>query len=209
MQAFTRLTGVAVPIDLPNVDTDRIIPARFLRKPQGSAGYDRYLFHDVRFAADGAERAEFVLNQAPYRSATIVVAAENFGCGSSREAAVWALLAYGIRVVIAPSLGDIFHQNCTKNGLLPVILPVETVAGLRVQLHARPGTTVTADLEAQTVTAPDGAVHRFEIDAFARQMLLTGQDEIALTLGYEAQIHAFEQRHLAELDWLTLPPASR
>jgi 3-isopropylmalate/(R)-2-methylmalate dehydratase small subunit len=209
MQAFTRLTGVAVPIDLPNVDTDRIIPARFLRKPQGSPGYDRHLFHDVRFAADGSERPEFVLNQAPYRSATIVVAAENFGCGSSREAAVWALLAYGVRVVIAPSLGDIFHQNCTKNGLLPVILPVETVAGLRGQLHARPGATVTADLEAQTVTAPDGVVHRFPIDAFARQMLLTGQDEIALTLGYAAQIQEFEQQHHAAMPWLSLPPLRR
>ena len=204
MQAFIHLTGVAVPIDLPNVDTDRIIPARFLRKPQGSAGYDRYLFHDVRFAADGSERPEFVLNQAPYRSATIVVAAENFGCGSSREAAVWALMAYGIRVVIAPSLGDIFHQNCIKNGLLPVILPGERVAGLRGQLHARPGARVSADLETQTVTAPDGVAHQFEIDAFARQMLLGGQDEIALTLGYEAQIRAFEASHHAEMPWLSL-----
>jgi 3-isopropylmalate/(R)-2-methylmalate dehydratase small subunit len=209
MQPFTRLTGVAVPIDLPNVDTDRIIPARFLRKPQGSEGYDRYLFHDVRFAADGSERAEFVLNQVPYRSATIVVAAENFGCGSSREAAVWALMAYGVRAVIAPSLGDIFHQNCIKNGLLPVILPVETVAGLRGQLHARPGARVSADLETQTVTAADGTAHRFEIDAFARQMLLAGQDEIALTLGYEAQIRAFETRHHAEMDWLALPRPRR
>jgi 3-isopropylmalate/(R)-2-methylmalate dehydratase small subunit len=203
VQAFTRVTGVAVPIDLPNVDTDRVIPARFLRKPQGSAGYDRFLFHDVRFDADGAEKPEFVLNQAPYRSATIVVAAENFGCGSSREAAVWALMAYGVRVVIAPSLGDIFHQNCFKNGLLPVILPAEVVAGLRRQLHARPGATMTADLESQTVSAPDGTKHRFEIEAFARQMLLTGQDEIALTLGYEPQIRAFETRHHSDSPWLT------
>ena len=203
MQAFTRVTGVAVPIDLPNVDTDRVIPARFLRKPQGSAGYDRFLFHDVRFDADGSEKPEFVLNQAPYRSATIVVAAENFGCGSSREAAVWALMAYGIRVVIAPSLGDIFHQNCFKNGLLPVILAADVVAGLRRQLHARPGATMTADLESQTVSAPDGTKHRFEIEAFARQMLLTGQDEIALTLGYEPQIRAFETRHHSDSPWLT------
>ena len=202
MQAFTRFTGVAVPIDLPNVDTDRVIPARFLRKPQGSAGYDRFLFHDVRFDADGSEKPEFVLNQAPYRSATIVVAAENFGCGSSREAAVWALLAYGVRVVIAPSLGDIFHQNCFKNGLLPVILPAEVVAGLRRQLHARPGATMTADLESQTVSAPDGSAHHFEIEAFARQMLLTGQDEIALTLGYDARIRDFEARHRAEMPWV-------
>ncbi|HXD98043.1 MAG TPA: 3-isopropylmalate dehydratase small subunit [Candidatus Acidoferrum sp.] len=203
MQAFTRLTGVAVPIDLPNIDTDRVIPARFLRKPQGSAGYDRYLFHDVRFDADGSEKAEFVLNQAPYRPATIVVAAENFGCGSSREAAVWALMAYGIRVVIAPSLGDIFHQNSLKNGLLPVLLPTDVVAGMRGQLHARPGATITADLETQTVTAPDGAAHHFEIEPFAKQMLLTGQDEIALTLGYETQIREFEARHRADMPWLT------
>jgi 3-isopropylmalate/(R)-2-methylmalate dehydratase small subunit len=202
-QAFTRVTGVAAPIDLPNIDTDRIIPARFLRKPQGSEGYDRYLFHDVRFDADGAERPELVLNQPAYRSATILVTAENFGCGSSREAAVWALLAYGIRAVIAPSLGDIFRQNCTKNGLLPVILPAALVAGLRSQLHARPGATLTADLESQTVTAPDGTTHPFEIEAFARQMLLTGQDEIALTLGYEPQILTFESRHHTEYPWLT------
>ncbi len=128
MRAFTRLTAVAAPIDLPNVDTDRIIPARFLRKPR-SADYARFLFHDVRFEADGSEKPEFVLNQPAYRSAQAVVAAENFGCGSSREMAVWALDAFGIRAVIAPSLGDIFHQNCFKNGLLPVILP----AGLREQ----------------------------------------------------------------------------
>ena len=205
MQAFTRLTGVAVPIDLPNIDTDRVIPARFLRKPQGSAGYDRYLFHDVRFGADGSEKAEFVLNQAPYRPATIVVAAENFGCGSSREAAVWALMAYGIRVVIAPSLGDIFHQNSLKNGLLPVLLPTDVVAGMRGQLHARPGATITADLETQTVTAPDGAPHRFEVDAFRKEMLLTGRDEIGLTLGYEARIAEFEARHAREMAW-TVPP---
>jgi len=203
VQAFTRLTGVAAPIDLPNVDTDRVIPARFLRQPQGSAGYDRYLFHDVRFNADGSERAEFVLNQAPYRAATILVAAENFGCGSSREAAVWALMAYGVRTVIAPSLGDIFHQNCYKNGLLPVILPADVVAEMRRQLHARPGATISADLESQTVTAPDGATHRFEINAFARQMLLTGQDEIALTLGYDAQIREFEARHRLAMPWVT------
>ena len=194
MQPFTPVTAVAAPIDLANVDTDRIIPARFLRKPQGSAGYDRYLFHDVRFEADGAERREFVLNQPGFREARILVTAENFGCGSSREAAVWALAAYGIRVVIAPSLGDIFHQNCFKNGLLAVILPGEAVAGLRRQLHARPGATLSVELPAQTVTAPDGAVHRFEVDAFRKQMLLAGQDEIALTLGYEPQIAAYEAR---------------
>jgi 3-isopropylmalate/(R)-2-methylmalate dehydratase small subunit len=206
MQAFTRLTAAAAPIDLPNVDTDRVIPARFLRKPQGSAGYERFLFHDVRFDADGKERPEFVLNQPGFRGAKIVVAAENFGCGSSREAAVWALAAYGVRAVIAPSLGDIFHQNCGKNGVLAVILPGEIVAALRRQLHARPGAALSVDLEAQTVTAPDGTVHRFEIDPFRKQMLLSGQDDIGLTLGYEARIAAFEASHRAAPPWLSAAP---
>ncbi len=202
MQPFTTLTAVAAPLDLPNVDTDRIIPARFLRKPRDAPGYGTFLFHDVRFNADGTEKPDFVLNRASYREAKILVTAENFGCGSSREMAVWALDANGVRSVIAPSLGDIFHQNCFKNGLLPVILPDAVVAGLRAQLHARPGATITLDLDAQTVTAPDGAAHRFEIDPFRKQMLLTGRDEIALTQGYESAIAAFETRHAAETPWL-------
>src|SRR5882672_6881110 len=155
MEPFTRVTAAAVPIDLPNIDTDRVIPARFLRKDRSVPEYSSFLFHDVRFTAEGAERPEFILNQAPYRSARIVVAAENFGCGSSREAAVWALDANGFRSVIAPSLGDIFHQNCFKNGVLPVILPTETCATLRKQLRDRPGAVITVDLESQTVTGPD------------------------------------------------------
>ena len=202
MRAFTRLTAVAAPIDLPNVDTDRLIPARFLRKPRGSDGYARFLLHDERFEADGAERPGFVLNRAPYREARILVAAENFGCGSSREAAVWALDAYGIQAVIAPGLGDIFHQNCLKNGLLPVCLPGDVVANLRRQLHEQPGARVTVDLEAQTVTAPDGTPHRFDIDPFRKEMLLTGQDEIVLTLGYEPQIRAYEARRAREMPWM-------
>ena len=201
MEPFTRVTAVGLPIDLPNVDTDRVIPARFLRKDRSVPDYARYLFHDVRFDADGAERPEFILNQTPFRAARIVVAAENFGCGSSREAAVWALAAYGMRSVIAPSLGDIFHQNCFKNGLLPVILPADVVAELRRQLHDRPGATLTVDLESQTVTGPDGAQHRFEVDAFGKEMLLTGRDEIELTLGFEAKIREFEARHSKEMAW--------
>jgi 3-isopropylmalate/(R)-2-methylmalate dehydratase small subunit len=202
MRPFTTVTAVAAPIDLPNVDTDRVIPARFLRKPKETPGYARFLFHDVRFNPDGSEKPEFVLNQAPYRDAKIIVAAENFGCGSSREMAVWVLEAYGVRSVIAPSLGDIFHQNCFKNGLLPVILPAETVAGLRRQLHARPGATITVDLEHQTVTAPDGAAHRFEVDPFRKEALLTGRDEIELTLSHESEIMAFEARHREAMGWV-------
>jgi len=206
MQPFTRLTAVAVPIDLPNVDTDRVIPARFLHKDRSVPDYASFLFRDVRFNADGSEKTEFVLNQPGFRGAQIVVANENFGCGSSREAAVWALAAYGVRSVIAPSLGDIFHQNCFKNGLLPVILPSDVVADLRRQLHAQPGLSITVDLEAQTVTAPDGARHPFDVDAFRKEMLLSGRDEIGLTLGYEAQIAEFEARHAREMAW-AVPPA--
>jgi 3-isopropylmalate/(R)-2-methylmalate dehydratase small subunit len=203
MQPFTRVTAVAAPIDLPNVDTDRVIPARFLRKPQGAPGYDRFLFHDVRFDGSGTERPEFVLNQPAYRGARILVTAENFGCGSSREAAVWALDAYGIRSVIAPSLGDIFHQNCFKNGLLPVLLPAEATSALRRQLHERPGGAITVDLRSQTVTGPDGATYRFDIDPFRKRCLLEGLDEIGLTQTYERDIAAFESRHAREFPWLT------
>jgi 3-isopropylmalate/(R)-2-methylmalate dehydratase small subunit len=201
MEAFTSLTAVAVPIDLPNVDTDRIIPARFLRRTRGP-GFDRLLFHDVRFAEDGAERPEFVLNQAAFRPARILVASENFACGSSREAAVWALVAYGFRAFIAPSFGDIFAQNCGKNGALAVVLPGETVARLRQELHERPGVRMTVDLPSQTVTGPDGARYEFQVDAFLKECLLRGQDEIALTLTYEAAIAAFEERHRQEMAWL-------
>ena len=206
MSPFTRITAPAAPIDLPNVDTDRIVPARFLRKPR-SPEYARFLFHDLRFTDDGALRPDFVLNQPAYRESRVLIAAENFACGSSREGAVWALDAYGIRAVIAPSLGDIFHQNCFKNGLLPVILPAENAAALRRQLRERPGSAVTVDLETQTVTGPDGATHRFEIDPFRKQMLLTGQDEIALTQTYESSIAAFEARQRAEFPWV-IPPSS-
>ena len=202
MQPFTRLTAIAAPIDLPNIDTDRVIPARFLRKPQDAPGYDRFLFHDLRFDAAGAERPDFVLNQPAYRGAQILVTAENFGCGSSREAAVWALAACGIRSVIAPSLGDIFHQNCFKNGLLPVLLPADAATTLRRRLHERPGTTITVDLEDQSVTVRDGTTHRFEVDPFRKRCLLEGLDEIGLTQTYESAIARFEARRAREFPWL-------
>jgi 3-isopropylmalate/(R)-2-methylmalate dehydratase small subunit len=202
MQPFTRVTAVAAPIDLPNIDTDRVIPARFLRKAQGAPGYDRFLFHDVRFDATGAERPEFVLNQPAYRDARILVTAENFGCGSSREAAVWALAANGFRAVIAPALGDIFHQNCFKNGLLPVLLPADAAATLRRQLHERPGSTITVDLDTETVTGPDGATYPFTIDPFRKRCLREGLDEIGPTQSYSEQIGAFEGQHANDFPWL-------
>jgi 3-isopropylmalate/(R)-2-methylmalate dehydratase small subunit len=200
VERFVRLDGVAAPLDLPNVDTDRIIPARFLRKRR-SAGYGQFCFHDLGVRPDGTEDPEFVLNQPAYREAQVLVAAENFGCGSSREGAVWALAGRGIRAVIAPSFGDIFHENCLRNGLLPVRLPAPTVTGLRQAFRLAPGATVTVDLAAQTVTGPDGTPHRFEIDPSRKRALLEGLDDIGLTLGHEAAITAFEARHAVESPW--------
>jgi 3-isopropylmalate/(R)-2-methylmalate dehydratase small subunit len=201
MEPFVRLTAVAAPMDLPNVDTDRVIPARFLRRPR-EAGLGPFLFHDVRFTADGAPRADFVLNQPSYRDARILVTAENFGCGSSREMAVWALMDWGIRVVIGPSFGDIFFENCFKNGALAVTLPAEVAAGLRETLRARPGAALTVDLETQTITGPDGRAIAFEIDAFRKQGLLSGQDEMEMTLARLPAIEAFEARRRDEMPWL-------
>jgi 3-isopropylmalate/(R)-2-methylmalate dehydratase small subunit len=201
MRPFTRLTAVAAPIDLPNIDTDRVIPARFLRRSRQSADAT-LLFHDVRFDREGHEREDFVLNQPPFREARILVTAENFGCGSSREWAVWALDAYGIRAVIGSSFGDIFHENCLKNGLLPVRLPADAVADIRRQLHSSPGAAMTVDLEAQIVTAPDGTAHPFELDPFRKHALLAGQDEIALTLTHAPEIAAFEARRRTITPWL-------
>ena len=202
MQPFTTLTAAAVPMDLPNIDTDRVIPARFLRKPR-EAGYEDFFFHDVRFNADGSENGDFILNQAPYRQARILVTADNFGCGSSREGAVWALMDHGIRCVIGPSFGDIFFENCFKNGVLAVVLPPAEAASIRRQLQERPEAAISVDLERQSLTAPDGAVHRFEVDPFRKQALLRGQDEIALTMEYEQAILAHESRRAAEMPWLT------
>jgi 3-isopropylmalate/(R)-2-methylmalate dehydratase small subunit len=204
MDKFSKLTAAACPINQTNLNTDQILPARYLKWTR-AMGIGKVLFQDLRFDAEGKENPDFPINKPAWRNARIVVGARNFGCGSSREAAVWVLAANGFRSVVAPSLGDIFHQNCFKNGLLPVILPAEAVAGLRRQLHERPGTTLTVDLETQTVMAPDGAQHRFEVDAFRKEMLLTGRDEIGLTLGFEAKIVEFEARHAREMAW-TVPP---
>jgi len=194
MTPFIALDAVALPIDRPNVDTDQIIPARYLSRNR-ALGLAECLFHDVRFTADGAERPEFPLNQDPFRPAQIVVGAKNFGCGSSRENAVWAFYDYGFRAAIAPSFGDIFRNNCIKNGMLPVVLPGEVVEGLLAQLRADPGARVQIDLPSQTVVLPDGSTHGFEIDPFAKHCLLNGVDEIGFTLGQVDEIVAFENRY--------------
>jgi 3-isopropylmalate/(R)-2-methylmalate dehydratase small subunit len=194
MTPFKPLDAGAVPIAQPNVDTDQIIPARFLSRPR-ELGLGECLFRDLRFDADGAERVDFILNQPGFRDAKVVVAERNFGCGSSRENAVWALYDYGVRAVIAPSTGDIFYNNCLKNGLLPVILPEAICGELIATVTANPSARIGVDLASQTVTAPDGSTHHFEIDPFAKDCLLNGIDELAYTLSQADQISAFENRY--------------
>jgi 3-isopropylmalate/(R)-2-methylmalate dehydratase small subunit len=201
MQPFVVLEGVAAPFDQSNVDTDQIMPARFTRRPRKS-GYQDYLFRDRRFDEDGREKPDFVLNQAPYRAARILVGERNFGCGSSREQAPWGLVDYGIRCVIAADFGDIFHANALKCGLLPVQLDAAVCASLRQQLHARPGATLRVDLPAQTVTGPDGATHPFRIDALRKRCLIEGLDDIGLTLQHDAAMTAFEEAYRRRFDWL-------
>jgi 3-isopropylmalate/(R)-2-methylmalate dehydratase small subunit len=201
MKPFTKITAIAAPIDMANVDTDKIVPARFLRKARG-ADYGKYLFHDIRYHADGSDNPGFILNQTPYRDAQILVAGDNFGCGSSRESAVWVLTDYGIRAVIAPSFGDIHYGNALQNGLLPVRLPDATVKKLRQQLHDQPGARITVDLESQTVTGPDGAAYKFDIDPTSKEKLLKGLDDVGLVLQNLEAIEAFEQRYHGEMPWL-------
>jgi 3-isopropylmalate/(R)-2-methylmalate dehydratase small subunit len=194
MEPITRFSAHAVPIDRPNVDTDQITPARYLQKPR-SAPFGDYLFRDLRFGPDGAETPDFPLNRPIWREARIVVAEDNFGCGSSREHAVWALHDYGVRAVIAPSFGDIFASNAAKNGLLTVVLPASVVKGMIAALQAEPELEIAVDLENQTVSLPNGPVHRFEIDPYRKQLLLSGLDELGFTLAQIAAIEAFENTY--------------
>lgn len=201
MEPFVTLTAVAAPYDRNNVDTDQLIPARFLLKRRTDPAYPTYLFHDLRFNADGSEKPDFVLNQPAYRGARIFVGNENFGGGSSREAAAIALQTYGIRCVIAVTFGDIFYSNCIKNGVLPIRLPRDAAAALRRELQEKPGATLTVDLPAQTVSSPTGAAHAFDIDAFSKTCLVEGLSQIDLTLRYKDRIDAFEQRYRETVTW--------
>ena len=202
MEKFARLTAIAAPYEPENVDTDQILPARFLKMPRGGGKhYGDFLFHDLRRGEDGAARADFVLERPAYRAARILVGNSNFGCGSSREGAVYAFLDAGFRAILAPSFGDIFFNNCLKNGIVPVRLDAEACAGLRARLAALPGTEVTVDLEAQELSAPGLPTRRFEVDGFFREMLLQGVDELGLTLGLAAEIEAFEAQHRDESPW--------
>jgi len=212
MEKFTALTGIVAPLDRADVDTDQIIPKQFLKSIK-KTGYGPNLFDAWRYldhgepGMDQAQRARnpnFVLNDARYKDASILMARRNFGCGSSREHAPWALLDYGLRCVIAPSFGDIFYSNCFKNGLLPVVLLETEVDRLFYECAAFPGFRLTVDLGQQTVSTADRSqVMRFEVDAFRKYSLLNGLDEIGLTLRHADKIRAFEAQRLAQHRWLS------
>ena len=195
MEKFTALTGIAAPLDIINVDTDMIIPKQFLKTIQRS-GLGKNLFDEMRYTPDGEEIADFVLNQPAYREAEILIAGDNFGCGSSREHAPWALLDFGIRCIIAPSFADIFYNNCFKNGILPIVLPQEDVDKLMDDAKRGANATISIDLENQTINGPDGGTIAFEVDAFRKTCLLEGLDDIGLTLQKGEAIDTYE----AELD---------
>jgi 3-isopropylmalate/(R)-2-methylmalate dehydratase small subunit len=211
MQPFTTLEALVVPLDRPNVDTDSIIPKQFLKSIHRT-GFGRYLFDSWRYADGGGDadqdvsgrplRADFVLNQPRYRGAGILLARENFGCGSSREHAVWALLDYGIRCVIAPGFADIFYSNCGKNGLLAVKLPAASVDRLFGEVAATEGYRLRVDLEAQQVAMPAGEVIPFDIDGGLKHRLLHGLDDIGMTLRHADDIRAYERRRADETPWL-------
>ncbi len=201
MEKFTQLTGVAAPLPLINVDTDMIIPKQFLKTIKRS-GLGRNLFDEMRYDTQGNEIADFVLNRPAYRDAQILVAGENFGCGSSREHAPWALLDFGIRAVIAPSYADIFFNNCFKNGILPIVLPQEEVDALMKDAEKGANARMTIDLEAQTVTSSDGRVFHFEVDPFRKHCLLNGLDDIGLSLEKAAFIESFETTAAQSRPWV-------
>jgi 3-isopropylmalate/(R)-2-methylmalate dehydratase small subunit len=210
MQAFTQVTGGVMPLDRANVDTDAIIPKQYLKSIKRT-GFGVFLFDDWRYLDKGdldidpATRRvnpDFVLNQPQHAGASILLARENFGCGSSREHAVWALADYGFRAVIAPSFADIFYNNAFKNGFLPIALDAAIVEALFKEQHAKDGYSLFIDLPAQTITTPGGAVHRFEIDAFRKDCLVRGLDEIGLTLQRADSIRAYESRRASEAPWL-------
>ena len=200
MQPFTTLTAIAAPLPMRNVDTDMLIPKQFLRTIKRT-GLGVNLFNDMRYGEDGTPKADFVLNRAPYNKANILVTGENFGCGSSREHAPWALLDFGLRCVIAPSFADIFFNNCFKNGILPVILPQEQIDEIMERITAQPGATVTINLEDQTVQSGNN-VYAFDVEPFRKNCLLNGLDDIGLTLEKAKAIETYEEQRKKQKSWL-------
>ncbi|MFC4669044.1 3-isopropylmalate dehydratase small subunit [Seohaeicola nanhaiensis] len=201
MEKFTKLTGIAAPMPLVNIDTDMIIPKQFLKTIKRS-GLGVNLFDEMRYDREGNEIPDFVLNKPQYREAQILVAGDNFGCGSSREHAPWALADFGIKSVISTSFADIFYNNCFKNGILPIVLPKEAVDVLMKDAEKGANARITVDLEAQTVSTSDGEVFHFELDSFKKHCLLNGLDDIGLTLEKAASIDAFEAKAAAARPWV-------
>lgn len=201
MEKFDTLTAVAAPMPLVNIDTDMIIPKQFLKTIHRS-GLGKNLFDEMRFDREGNENPDFVLNQPAYRNAQIIVAGENFGCGSSREHAPWALLDFGIRCVISTSFADIFFNNCFKNGILPVVLPADAVAALMDDARNGENARLTVDLESQTVTGADGTAYHFDIDPHRKHCLLNGLDDIGQTLEKASAIDAFEATSSQSRPWV-------
>ncbi len=201
MQKFDQLTGVAAPLPMMNVDTDMIIPKQFLKTIKRT-GLGKNLFDEMRYTPDGKEIPDFVLNKPQYRQAKILVAGPNFGCGSSREHAPWALLDFGIRCVIAPSFADIFYNNCFKNGILPIVLPQAEVDKLMDDANRGANAVVSIDLESQEIRGPDGGCITFEIDAFRKHCLLNGLDDIGLTMQKAANIDSYEAKARVGQPWL-------
>jgi len=200
MTPFTTLTGIAAPMPLVNIDTDMIIPKQFLKTIKRT-GLGVNLFDEMRYTQDGQEIPDFVLNQPPYRNAEIIVAGDNFGCGSSREHAPWALLDFGIRCVISTSFADIFYNNCFKNGILPIVMPQEVVDVLMADARKGENARQTVDLEAQTVTTSDGQVFSFAVDGHRKHCLINGLDDIGLSLEKGAAIDSFEKKAAALRPW--------
>ena len=201
MEKFTTLTGIAAPMDMINIDTDMIIPKQFL-KTIVRTGLGKSLFFEMRFKEDGTENPDFVLNKEPYRHATILIAGENFGCGSSREHAPWALLDFGIRCIIAPSFADIFYSNCFKNGMLPIALPQEQIDLLLDDASRGANATITIDLERQVINGPDGGEIPFDVDPLRKRCLLNGLDDIGVTMERKDSIESYEARYHAKHPWL-------
>ncbi|MFV1441079.1 MULTISPECIES: 3-isopropylmalate dehydratase small subunit [unclassified Phaeobacter] len=201
MDKFQKLTGVAAPMPLVNIDTDMIIPKVFLKSIQRT-GFGKNLFDEMRYNRDGSEIADFVLNKPQYRNAEILVAGDNFGCGSSREHAPWAIKDFGIKCVISTSFADIFYNNCFKNGILPIVLPQEQVDLLMKDAEKGENARMTVDLEAQEITTSDGEVVAFEVDVHRKHCLLNGLDDIGLTLEKSASIASFEDKAAQERPWV-------
>ncbi len=201
MDKFTKVSGVAAPMPITNIDTDMIIPKQFLKTIKRS-GLGVNLFDEMRYDDDGKEIESFVLNQPQYRNAQIIVAGDNFGCGSSREHAPWALLDFGIRVVISTSFADIFYNNCFKNGILPIVVDKDTLAKLMDDAERGANATLTVDLETQTITGPDGGEVKFDVDPFRKHCLMEGLDDIGLTMEKADKIDSFETSRATSQPWL-------